>query len=63
MSNERNPVCPTCKVKMNRHTPIAPPRKVSGRLTTTAAFSGILQEFHACPKCGATVTPHDGAPK
>ncbi|HWQ33284.1 MAG TPA: hypothetical protein VNQ79_10535 [Blastocatellia bacterium] len=59
MNNEHNPVCPTCKVKMKRHTPIAQPRKGSGRLTTTAAFSGILQEFHACPKCGTTVTQHD----
>lgn len=59
MQNQNKVLCPTCKIEMNHHTLINERRRISGRLKATADFTGILEEFHSCPNCGATMTHND----
>lgn len=50
-------ICPHCKVEMNHHAVKVDYTRPDARTRPTdRAFGGILEEFHACPQCGATAT-------
>jgi ribosomal protein S27AE len=55
MSSETNMICPVCGHEMNHHAEklIAAFPEEPGYNT---AFSGVLEESHACPNCGAAAS-------
>lgn len=55
MQNNHKQLCPQCKIAMRHHVPRSTRRNGSGRLIANKpVFTGILEEFHACPRCGVT---------
>jgi ribosomal protein S27AE len=46
-------MCPSCKVEMNHHCDklvYTPDSHDAGQ--TDPGLGGLIEEFHACPKCG-----------
>jgi hypothetical protein len=57
MPNNDKIICPNCQVEMNFHAvKIDYTSAMDKSKPIDRAFGGILEEFHACPKCGTTAT-------
>jgi hypothetical protein len=46
-------ICPNCKVKMNHHgDKVVFPADPRDLESVDPTLGGLVEEFHACPKCG-----------
>ncbi len=47
-------LCPTCGIEMNQHAEkLMDPINAEQAAKADPALGGLVQEFHACPGCGA----------
>jgi hypothetical protein len=47
-------VCPQCQIEMNQHAEkLLDPVNAEQAAQADPALGGVIQEFHACPGCGA----------
>lgn len=62
MSSERNPmICPSCGVAMNLHAEkLVTPLNAEQAGQMDEALGGMVEEFHACPKCGGGASRFGG---
>lgn len=50
----RKMICPKCGTEMNYHAEkLVDPVKPDDRKHVNPALGGVVNEMHACPKCGA----------
>jgi ribosomal protein S27AE len=51
----RKMICPRCGAEMNHHgNKLVYDSDPQGTRQIDAALGGLVDEFHTCPKCGAT---------
>jgi rubrerythrin len=57
MESSSKPVCRRCEIEMKHHTVNHDElRAARGAASTGRECGGILEDFHACPVCGAAET-------
>ena len=59
MPDEKRMVCADCGVAMNHHADKLVYEGAGGE--AVGELGGVVEEAHACPACGKTVTRREGA--